>query len=373
MMNRTLCRTLLFWMASLLVVAAPGLASNMPLEIPEAALFPSNLSAIRISPPLDFCGERVPLEDPDIREELEKEMILTIWNRPQFILYVKRTGRVMPHIERMLRESNMPLDLKYVAIAESALLPTIGSSAGAVGYWQFIRETGRRYGLRIDGDIDERRNLFSSTRAAIQYFRKLHGDFGSWTLAAAAYNMGEAGMSRRIAEQGTRNYYHLWLPAETMRYVYRILAIKLILSDLPKYGFDLTREDLYEPVAFDRVQLTLSSEVPLRTVADAAGTYFKKIKDLNPEILGNRLVRGTHVILVPKGASRGFSQRFSALVAQRQAEQASRTRDVYVVKPGDSLTMIAENLGIPLSDLLQWNNLRYNSAIHPGQRLVVLR
>ncbi|WP_373501173.1 transglycosylase SLT domain-containing protein [Desulfococcus sp.] len=371
-MNRTLHRTLLLWIASLFA-AVSGFASGAPLEIPDAALFPSNLPAIRISPPLDFCGEPVPLDDPDIREELEKELILTIWNRPQFILYAKRTGRVMPYIERMLRENNMPLDLKYVAIAESALLPTIGSSAGAVGYWQFIKDTGRRYGLRIDEDIDERRNLFASTRAAIQYFRKLHGDFGSWTLAAASYNMGEAGMGRRIAEQGTRNYYHLYLPAETMRYVYRILAIKMILSDLPKYGFNLTREDLYGPVEFDRVQLTLSSDVPVRTIADASGTYFKKIKDLNPEILGNRLVRGSHVILVPKGASQGFSQRFSALVARQQAQRANMKKDVYVVKQGDSLTMIAERLTIPLRDLLQWNNLKYNSAIHPGQQLVIMR
>ena len=366
-------RSFSLFFAAFFFWAASGSASGQSLEIPEAALFPANLPNIRISPLLDFCGEPVPLDDPDIREDLELEMLLTIWNRAQFILYVKRSGRYMPYIEKMLRENNMPDDLKYVAIAESALLPHIGSSAGAVGYWQFIKWTGARYGLRIDEDIDERRNIFASTRAAISYFKKLHGDFGSWTLAAASYNMGEAGLARRIAEQGTSNYYHLYLPLETQRYVYRILAIKLILSDLPKYGFNLTQDELYAPVEFDRVHLKLSSAVSVRTIADAAGTYFKKIKDLNPEIRGSRLVSGDHVILVPKGASHGFSERFNALLAQKKAARASMKEEVYVVKKGDSLGMISERLKVPLRDLLQWNNLKYNSNIHPGQRLVIMR
>jgi len=354
-------------------LAVPGIAAEESLLIPEVALFPSNLAEIRISPPLDFCGEPVPLDDPDIRENLEKELLLTIWNRPQFILYVKRSARYMPYVEKMLRENGMPEDLKYVAIAESALLPHIGSSAGAVGYWQFIKWTGQKYGLRIDEDIDERRNIFTSTRAAIRYFKKLHGDFGSWTLAAASYNMGEAGLGRRIAEQNTRNYFHLYLPLETQRYIFRILAIKLVLSDLPKYGFNLSPSDLYPPVEFDRVHLNISSNVSVRTIADAAGTYFKKIKDLNPEIRGNRLVQGNHVILVPKGASKGFAQRFNTLIAQQKAARAAMKKETYVVKSGDSLTLIAERLNIPLRDLLEWNQLRYNSTIHPGQHLVILR
>ena len=135
--------SLIFWAACILM-AASGSASGESVEIPEVALFPTNLANIRISPPVDFCGEPVPLDDPDIREDLEKEMLLTIWNRPQFILYVKRSGRYMPYVEKMLRENNLPEDLKYVAIAESALLPHIGSSAGAVGYWQFIKWTGAK-------------------------------------------------------------------------------------------------------------------------------------------------------------------------------------------------------------------------------------
>lgn len=365
-------RSLMLW-AACFFLAASGIASGESLEIPDAALFPANITDTRISPPVDFCGEPVPLNDPDIRENLEKEMLLTMWKRPQFILYVKRTGRYMPYVEKMLRENNMPDDLKYVAIAESALLPHIGSSAGAVGYWQFIKPTGKRYGLRIDKDIDERRNIFASTGAAIRYFKKLHGDFNSWTLAAAAYNMGEAGLRRRITQQNTRNYYHLYLPLETQRYIFRILAIKLILSDLPTYGFDLTQEDLYTPVEFDRVSLKLSRATSIRTIADAAGTYFKKIKDLNPEIRGSRLVKGSHVILVPKGAAKGFTKRFNDLLARKETEKAGMKKEVYVVKKGDSLGMISERLKVPLRDLLQWNKLKYSSNIHPGQRLVIMR
>jgi hypothetical protein len=372
-MTKTLERLHRILWAAGFILAASGIASANPLEIPDVTMPSSNFINIEIAPPLDFCGEAVPLEVPEIREDLEREMLLTIWNRPQFVLYVKRSGRYMPHIEKMLRENKMPEDLKYVAIAESALLPHIGSHAGAVGYWQFIKWTGVKYGLRIDNDIDERRNIFASTRAAIQYFKKLHGDFGAWTLAAAAYNMGEAGLRRRISEQGTRNYYHLYLPLETQRYIFRILAIKLILSDLPKYGFNIADEDLYPPVAFDRVRLKLADDVRVRTIADAAGTYFKKIKDLNPEIRGNRVVKGNHVILVPEGAGNGFSKRLSALLAREKTRRASMKKETYVVKDGDSLTMIAERLGISLRDLLHWNRLKYSSTIHPGQRLVIMR
>ncbi len=363
---------LLFWLAGLFL-SVSGTASAETLAIPDVALFPANLTELTITPPLDFCGESVPLDDPEIREDLEKEMLLTIWNRPQFILYVKRSGRYLPYVEKMLRENNLPEDLKYVAIAESALLPHIGSSAGAIGYWQFVKWTGKKYGLRIDEDIDERRNIFASTLAAISYFKKLHGDFGSWTLAAAAYNMGEAGLARCIAEQNTTDYYHLYLPLETQRYIFRILAIKLVLSDLPKYGFNLSKDDLYAPVEFDRVRLKLSTDVPVMTIADAANTYFKKIKDLNPEIRGSRLVEGDHVILVPKGASKGFGDRFNTLIARQDAARARLKKEVYVVKPGDSLTMISERLSVSLRDLLDWNKLSYGSAIHPGQRLIFLR
>lgn len=357
-------------MPLLILMSGAAYAQSFPSEN-----IPSLISAIRIPGPLDFCGEKVPLEEPEIREDMEKELLLSIWERAQVILWLKRSGRYMPYIEKILKQNRMPDDLKYVAIVESALLPHIGSSKGAVGYWQFIPDTGRKYGLRVDRNMDDRRNFFFATRAAMSYFRKLHQDFGSWTLAAAAYNMGEYGLQRRIEEQKTDDYYHLYLPLETQRYVYKILAAKLILSDPEKYGFHLTRQDIYQPRQFDSVRIENPEAVPLQLIAEAAGTWFKTVKDMNPEIRGNDLTAGIHHILIPKGRAQGFQERLAALVqkeqAERQAREAARKEIVYVVKRGEYLSAIAERFNVALSDLLRWNNLRYNSPIHPGQRLII--
>ncbi|MGE0085462.1 MAG: transglycosylase SLT domain-containing protein [Desulfococcaceae bacterium] len=358
-------------MSLFILMGGAAFAQSFPPET-----IPSLISAIRVPGPLDFCGEKVPLHETEIREDMEKELLLSIWERAQVILWIKRSGRYMPYIEKILRQNSMPDDLKYVAIVESSLLPHIGSSKGAVGYWQFIPDTGRRYGLRVDKDMDERRNFFSATRAAMSYFQKLHQDLGSWTLAAAAYNMGEYGLQRRIEEQKTNDYYHLYLPLETQRYVYKILAAKLILSDPEKYGFQLKQEDIYLPRQFDRVRMEISEDtVSLQLIAEAAGTWFKTIKDMNPEIRGNSLAPGSHDILIPKGKAQGFQERFAALVqreqAEKQAREAALKEIVYVVRRGDYLSAIAERFKVPMSDLLRWNSLRYNSKVHPGQKLII--
>ena len=221
----------------------------------EPADFPSLVSSLKEVKHLEFCEERVPTEIQEIRERLEKELLLSLWDRPQVILWLKRSGRYLPRIEKMLRQSGMPEDLKYIPIAESALRPHAGSRKGAIGFWQFMEYTGREYGLVINERIDERRNIFASTKAAIRYFKDLHETFGSWTLAAAAFNMGEEGLRAEILEQGTRNFYHLYLPLETQRYVLRLLSVKLILSNPKKYGFELSEGDYYPPVKSDRIQV----------------------------------------------------------------------------------------------------------------------
>jgi hypothetical protein len=340
----------------------------------DQSQFPPLISAVRVRPPLTFCGEPVPLDEPEVRERLEKELLLTLWDRAQVILYLKRMGRYFPYIEKALERNGLPDDLKYVAVAESALLPHIGSSAGAVGYWQFIPSTGRRYGLQIDREKDERRNLFTATRAATAYFAKLYSDFRSWTLAAAAYNMGEAGLSRRIKEQGTRNYFHLYLPLETQRYIFRILAAKLILENPARFGFHMTPEDYWEPMRFDRVEVSLNEETPLRLIADAAGTYFKRIKDLNPEIRGSDLPKGNHSVLIPEGTAGRFQSRIKPLLQEYRAGRSpsgSSGQRVHVVRPGEYLSAIARRYSVPLSSLLRWNGLNTRSTIHPGQRLVI--
>lgn len=364
-------------MFRLVLIFCLALSSAGPLvaetSASETSQFPSLISAVRVRPPLEFCGETVPLDESEVRERLEKELLLNLWDRAQVILYLKRMGRYFPYIEKVLERNGLPDDLKYVAVAESALLPHIGSSAGAVGYWQFIPSTGRQYGLQIDREKDERRNLFSATRAATAFFAKLYSDFGSWTLAAAAYNMGEAGLSRRIKAQGTRSYYHLYLPLETQRYIFRILAVKLILENPARFGFHLEAEDYWDPMRFDRVEVSLSEATPLKLIADAAGTHFKKIKDLNPEIRGSNLARGNHSVLIPEGTASRFQSRIKPLLQEHRADRSSGAsgRRVHVVRPGEYLSGIAERYRVPLSSLLRWNGLNSRSTIHPGQRLVI--
>jgi membrane-bound lytic murein transglycosylase D len=334
----------------------------------ESSGFPCLVASLRLKEHLSFCGETVPVEEQEVRERYEKELLLALGNRAQVILWLKRSSRYLPYIEKSILERQMPDDLKYVAFAESALLPHAGSSKGAVGYWQFMPSTGRKYGLAINARIDERRNVFSSTQAALRYFRELHDIFGSWTLAAAAYNMGEDRLMAEILEQGTNNYYHLHLPLETQRFIFRILSVKLILSDPAKYGFYLEAQDYYPPPVFDLIQLNCTQETPIRIVAQAAGTHFKVIKDLNPQIRGHYLPVGDHQLLIPKSAAADFSARYGKALSKYLSTLKG---SVYIVKQGDNLSMIAERFGVPLLALVLWNGLDVTHPIHPGDRLVI--
>lgn len=332
--------------------------------------FPPLISSLRFSAPLTFCGEKVPIEIQDITERLEKELLLALWDRPQVILWLKRSRRYLPYIEKSLKENRLPDDLKYVAIAESALRPHVSSKKGAIGFWQFIGQTGEKYGLTINEHIDERRSLVASTQAAIRYFKDLYKKLGSWTLAAAAYNMGEGGIEAEILEQKIDTYYQLYLPIETQRFVFRILSVKLILSNPERYGFYLSEKDYYPPLEFDRIHLNGYQDIPIRIIARAAKTHFKVIKDLNPEIRGHYLTKGSHTILIPKGSAKDFSSRFQDLF-KRWVE--TKKEMVYIVKKGDNLSLIADRFNVPLVALLIWNKLDLKAHIYPGDRLIIYR
>ena len=335
----------------------------------EMECIPSLAASLRVKPPLDFCGEAVPLYTFDTRERLERELLLMLWNRDQTIMWIKRSNRFMPYIQAILKEKGLPDDLKYIPIIESSLRALAGSPKGAMGYWQFIKDTGERYGLTITEEIDERRNMIASTQAALAYFKKLHDDFGSWTLAAAAYNMGEQGLKNEITLQENTDFYNLYLYQETQRYVFRILAAKLILSQPEKFGFKLTAEDLYPPEDFDRIQIELSQKTPVLSIARAARTTFKAIRDMNPEIRGYSLPKGSLMISIPRGSAAGFLDRLAQYTQTAQSSNSSE--NIYIVKNGDSLYGIAERFNVPISSLLTWNQMDTNESIHPGDRLVI--
>ncbi len=328
----------------------------------------SLIDSVKIKGPLTFCNEPVPLNETDIKERLEREMLLSLDNNDDVILWIKRANRYFPYIEKVLKEKSLPDDLKYVAIAESALKPHAASNKAAVGYWQFIESTGTRYGMKISNDIDERRNLINSTEAAANYLQNLYALFGSWTLAAAAYNMGEEGLKTELLMQKVNNYYKLYLNQETSRYVFRILAAKIIMSNPEKYGYNIAKGDLYYEVQFDRVEITAREAVPLYIIAEAAKTYFKVIKDMNPHLMNYYLPVGKHKVLIPKGAGVGFPERFETMMSQWQAEKKQRT---YIFKKGDSLSSVATRFNVSSKAIRLWNGIGSGQNIPPGSKLYI--
>lgn len=326
------------------------------------------IEALKTEKSLSFCSEPVPITEPEIRERMERELLLALDNNDDIILWLKRAHRYFAYIESSLKKNSMPDDLKYVVIAESALKPHAASHKGAVGYWQFIESTGNKYGMEINSNIDERRNFFKSTEAALAYLRDLYGMFGSWTLAAAAYNMGEEGLKAEILVQKVNNYYQLYLSQETQRYIFRILSAKAIMSNPEKYGYFLSREDLYSPLQFDQVEISSSQPVPIYIVAQAAKTYFKVIKDLNPHIRNYYIPAGKYSIMIPKGSAAGFAERYESLLKQWQDEKKDR---IYTVKKGDNLSTIAVRFNVPVKAIMIWNQITNGRKLSPGDKLVI--
>ena len=217
---------------------------------------------------MSFAGERVPLDIYYVREALDNELIINMYRQSSTVLYFKRANRFFPVIEPILQRNGIPDDFKYLCVIESGLTNAT-SPAKAQGYWQFLASTGTTYGLEVNDEIDMRNNLEASTEAACKYIKSLYARFHSWSAAAAAYNCGEGGLDRRMRQQGTENYYDTRLNAETSRYVYRILAMKLIMQNPRQYGYHLRRCDLYPPIPHApppwRGRTWTSTSLPKRT------------------------------------------------------------------------------------------------------------
>jgi len=286
------------------VGAGPGLLLGPPPSAApsEVVHFPYFAAPAQVY----LCGEPVPLNEPEVKEALDREFAIEVWSRAQTTMWLKRAHRYFPEIERKLRGRRLPLDLKYVALAESDLRPLARSSVGALGPWQFMGPTAQRFQLRSDKDVDERLDFGAATDAALTYLERLHQLFHNWPLALAAYNAGEGRVQKAIDVQGVNNFYHLSLPEETERYIHRILAAKIIVEDPGLCGFAIPEDQLYPPLAYDEVQLTLAQEAPVRRLAEASGTYFKAIKTLNPWIKGDSLPPGTFRLKIPQGSTLRF-------------------------------------------------------------------
>jgi len=322
------------------------------------------VSTYRIPESVTFCGEPVPLQWADVRERLEREFYYHLDREGQLLLYIKRAGRTDPVVQPILASEGLPLDLKYLPVAESGLLFRSQSPVGAVGYWQFMKGTAERYGLRVDRYVDDRRSLSRSTRAAAAYLKDLHDTFGSWATALAAYNWGEHNVVQAVESQGSKDYYDLYLPEETDRFVFRIITLKLIMDNPAAYDIHVTDQERYRPPPTKNVTLTARQGIPISVLAECADTSPRSLRHMNDWMLQNVLPAGIYTFKVPKGKEKGLDR----CVATRLAE---RKQVVHVVAKGESLGRIAEQYGVPVQDIERWNEISRRRPIHPGQQLVI--
>lgn len=262
------------------------------------------IKALKIPENLNFAGERVPIEKNDIKERMDRELLVNTYWQSNGLLMIKRANKYFPIIEPILAANGIPEDFKYLAVAESALLIDNPSSARASGLWHFLPKTAKekRFKLEVNSNVDERYNIEKSTKAAAIYLKLAKNKFGSWTLAAAAYNAGMARVDKNLKTQKVDNYYDALLPDETERYIFRILAIKEVMTHPDKYGFILEKEDLYSlPETY-----TVEVDTAITNIAEFAqkfGTNYKSLKIHNPWLRENKLnnkSRKKYYIKLPK-------------------------------------------------------------------------
>lgn len=256
---------------------------------PDTKNLPQIVKGIDLDKTYTFAGERVPVTNNfDVRERLDRELMVNSYWHSSTSLNIKLAYRYFPVISPILKEYGVPDDFKYLAVAESNLRHAT-SPAGAKGIWQFMPASARYYGLEMNREVDERYHVEKLTHAACKYLLHLKERFGSWTNAAAAYNMGETRMARELEQQRTDNYYDMNLNPETSRYVFRIVAIKEILGDPQRFGFYLDEDDGYPPLENYRTVEVTETIANLGEFAESQGTTYRMLKVYNPWLISHRL------------------------------------------------------------------------------------
>lgn len=236
---------------------------------------------------IDFAGEAAPLTIVDVRERLDREMVINTNMHSSTTLIIKRASRAFPVIEPILKKYGVPDDFKYLAVIESGLVNAV-SPAGARGVWQFMPETAKEKGMEVNDFVDERYHLEKSTEAACRYLLEAKNKFGNWTLAAASYNGGMFGINRQLESQQVSDYYDVLLTEETSRYVFRILALKEIMQNPVKYGFDIPKEQLYFPIEIRKIEID-TPITNLSSFAKEIGINYKILKLHNPWLRDKKL------------------------------------------------------------------------------------
>lgn len=311
LINGTLAIFGMFGMVVVILMLSGAISTNDRNSRPAEGLKDiqaGKFTSVALPSEMNFAGEKIPLENFDVKESLDKEMLVNTYWHSQTFLLIKKANRFFPLIEPILKRNGVPDDFKFLAVAESGLSNAI-SPAGAAGLWQFVKDTGIENGLEINDEVDERYSVEKSTEAACRFFKHSYSIYNSWTMAAASYNMGRTGLNNQIANQYTKNYYDILLNEETSRYVFRIAALKAIINNPGAYGFSLTEEDLYKP--YQSEEVVISS--PISDIAQFAfqhDTNYKMLKILNPWMRKNfltNLKKKAYTIKIPLKGSRNIA------------------------------------------------------------------
>lgn len=274
----------------------------------EISINPVHVFQPEIPDEIYFAGERVPIELFDVREAIDRELVVNTYRHSATIMYLKRANRYFPKIEKLLAKYNIPDDMKYLCVAESGLDHVV-SPAGAAGFWQFLSGTAREYGMEVNQNVDERYHETIALIAATKYLQTAYDRFGTWSLAAAAYNMGMAGLQRQIDRQKVNCYYDLHLNPETARYVYRIIALKLVMENPEAYGFNIPDDYLFNELDY----IEISVDTAINNLVEFAlqnGTNFKMLRYFNPWIRGNSLPNRSnkeYILKLPAEGVRDFN------------------------------------------------------------------
>jgi membrane-bound lytic murein transglycosylase D len=278
-------------------------------------LAPYSLDAIPES--MMLCDKKVPLMRDDLRERYEREFFQLVEHRGLMTVMVKRYFKYYATINEEIQRANVPADLIYLVITESYLNPRAVSKAQAAGLWQFIQETGKREGLIVNDQIDERYTIRKSTHAALTHLKRLYGEFGDWLIAMAAYNAGAQRLKDALANQGTRDFFELYLPEETERYIFRIMALKEIITNREKYGIAVFDRELYKPVSLSEVTIEVHRETPTSVLSKSMDVPYRAFRENNLHIRKYKLAPGTYHISVPTDKREAFLKRLQGNESMR--------------------------------------------------------
>lgn len=293
--------------SSIAQINSSNAISSKPDPEKEKAVKDYNVYALSLPKNLNFAGEKVPIENPDIHERMDRELLVNTYWQSNGLLLIKRAHKYFPIIEPILKKNGIPEDFKYLAVAESGLTQIV-SPAGATGFWQLMEATAEEHGLEVNDNVDERYHIEKSTQVACEYLKEAKERFGTWTLAAASYNAGKYGIEKQQERQDVTDYYDLLLGSETERYIFRIVAIKEILNHPAKYGFNFEEKHLYKPIITKKVDVDTAVTDFARFAKDF-GINYKILKIHNPwlrEAYLNNKSRKLYEIKIPEEGTYTF-------------------------------------------------------------------